>query len=133
MTLILRKRHLDEIVEDSLQVYPKEACGVLAGRVNNAKVVEAVFKARNVLASEARYEIGAEEQLAIFQKIEDLMLEIVGFYHSHPYWEATPSATDTSLAFYKGTSYTIYSIMTRTLASYTWDGEYFIPEEIIIV
>lgn len=133
LTLILRTHHLDVIVENSLQMYPKEACGILAGRFNNVKVVEAVFKARNILNSEVRYEIGSEEQLQIFQKIEKLGFEVVGFYHSHPYWEASPSATDTSLAFYKNASYAIYSVITRTLASYMWDGHDFIPEQIIII
>ena len=129
----MRKLNLDEIVSNSLQVYPKEACGVLAGRINNVKVVEVVFKAKNILGSDVRYEIGPEEQLKIFQEIEKRGLEVVGFYHSHPYWEAMPSATDSSLAFYKNLSYAIYSIMTRTLASFLWDGQYFIPEQIIIV
>lgn len=134
MTLILRKTHLDELKKHAIETYPMEACGIMAGRFKgNLRVLERIFKAKNILNSPYKYEIDPSEQLSIFQKADDLSMEVIGFYHSHPYGEAKPSGVDHSLAFYPNLSYAIYSVMTKSLASYIWDGNSFKQEPVKIL
>lgn len=134
MTLIIKKMFFDVIAEHSLEEYPLEACGILLGhRKGPVKSVSRVFKARNILNSPSRYEIDPEDQLAAFTLADRESIEVVGFYHSHPYWEAEPSKIDAAMAFYRDTSYVIYSIPTRSLASFIWNGNEFIPEEVKII
>jgi proteasome lid subunit RPN8/RPN11 len=134
LTIVLKRSMVDEIAEHSLQEYPREACGIMAGeRRGKTRIVKRVFKTRNRLTSPSRYEIDPEDQLKAFQEAEKMGLEVVGFYHSHPYWESSPSFIDRSLAFYKGYSYAIYSVVTRSLASYIWDGSTFVEEPVKII
>jgi proteasome lid subunit RPN8/RPN11 len=134
LTLILRKEHFDFIVEHSLEEYPLEACGILLGDVKGSvKSVRRIFKARNILSSPSRYEIDPEDQLAAFNLADRESMAVIGFYHSHPYWEAEPSSIDAAMAFYRDSSYVIYSMPTRSIASFTWDGEKFTPEEVKII
>jgi len=38
------------------------------------------------------------DQLRVYNEIDDLGLDLVGYYHSHPHSEARPSPTDIRLA-----------------------------------
>lgn len=134
MTLIIKKVLFDVIAEHSLEEYPLEACGIILGdRKGPVKSVRRVFKARNILNSPSRYEIDPRDQLTAFTLADRESIAVIGFYHSHPYWEATPSSIDAAMAFYRDVSYVIYSIPTRSLASFIWNGNKFIPEEVKIV
>lgn len=125
---------MDIIAEHSLEQYPLEACGILMGEMRHTiRVVLKVFKSRNTINSPSRYEIDPEDQLAAFEEAEQKSQEIIGYYHSHPHYQAEPSSIDTAMAFYKGNSYVIYSVSTRSLKSFLWNGEKFIPEEIKII
>lgn len=134
MTLVLERAHINLIARNSLNEYPREACGILIGRMKqDIKVVKRVFKTHNILESASRYAIDPKEQLEAFKLADDLSMDVVGFYHSHPYWRPYPSATDHSLAFYEGLSYAIYSLVTKSLASYIWNGKSFDREEVHII
>ncbi|MGC8962313.1 MAG: M67 family metallopeptidase [Candidatus Bathyarchaeia archaeon] len=134
MTLIIKKKLFDIIVEHSLEEYPLEACGILLGDVRGpVKSVRRIFKARNILGSPSRYEIDPEDQLAAFSLADRESMSVIGFYHSHPYWDPEPSSIDAAMAFYRNSSYVIYSMPTRSIASFIWDGSKFIPEEVKII
>jgi proteasome lid subunit RPN8/RPN11 len=129
-----KKRIVDLIVEHSLELYPIEACGILIGeKRGSVKLIQKVYKTRNVFNTPSRYKISPEDQLTAFSEAEKEGKEVLGFYHSHPYWEAKPSTFDISVAFYEGLSYVIYSIPTRSIASYIWEGGNFILEEVKII
>lgn len=96
--ITIAKKLLNQIIEHSKQKYPREACGILAGRNG---VVEKVYQMQNVSETPAtRYFMKPQEQLKVFKEIRKLNLEMVGIYHSHVDSPAYPSATDLELAFY---------------------------------
>lgn len=131
---MIKKADLEKIVLHAAKGFPNEVCGILTGRRRgNAKLVEEVHEVTNVLNSPFRYEMDPEEQLKVFEEAEAKSLEVLGFYHSHPYSDAAPSAVDSSLASYRGLSYVIYSIPTKSVASFVWNGESFEAEEIKVV
>jgi proteasome lid subunit RPN8/RPN11 len=95
---------------------PNEACGILAGRGGR---VERVFPVRNsadeIEASRGvfrdrssgepapgraalHYYMDPRDQLRVYNEIDAIELEVVGYYHSHTHSEARPSATDVRLA-----------------------------------
>jgi len=134
MVLVLRKHDLKEIVEHSRGSFPVEACGILVGRKeDDEKIVERVYRARNVLASQSRYQIDPEELWKVFDETERESKEVIGFYHSHPHWSASVSEIDRSLAFYPGCSYLVYSNSSDEERSYLWNGEEFEEERVKIV
>ena len=77
---------------------PLEACGLLAGR--NGRV-ELVMGVRNTARSPVRYMMDPRQQWQAFEKIEQLGLELLGIYHSHPNGPSRPSSTDIKEALYK--------------------------------
>jgi len=105
-----------QLIEHALAERPDEACGILAGHGDR---IERVFGVRNTAD-----EVGAErgvfreresgrpaagrrpvhyymdprDQLRVYNDIDDLELDIVGYYHSHTHTQARPSHTDIRLA-----------------------------------
>jgi proteasome lid subunit RPN8/RPN11 len=132
MTLRIRKRFLEEIARHSKEAFPMEACGILAGRSleGGVRVVEKVYRVRNIHQSSSSYLMDPEEQYRVFVEVEREGLEVIGFYHSHPYWSASASEIDLRQASYPGLSYAIYSIPEKALKSYIFQEEKLVPEPV---
>ena len=83
--------------------------------------VRSQYPAANVAADpRTRYRIDPEEQLEIFERLEDRGEEIAGFYHSHPRGPPRPSATDVDAATWSDRSYLIISLEPFTVGSWRW-------------
>jgi proteasome lid subunit RPN8/RPN11 len=105
-----------ELIAHAREGDPDEVCGILAGRdgqvsrvfrVNNtADSVSAdsgVFRDRESgVASAGRkpvhYYMDPRDQLRVYNEVDDLGLDVIGYYHSHTHSEARPSPTDVRLA-----------------------------------
>jgi [CysO sulfur-carrier protein]-S-L-cysteine hydrolase len=83
-----------------------ECCGLLAGRDG---VISVVLPARNALASATAYEIEPAELFALFRRMREERLELLGIYHSHPDTDNAPSASDIERAYYPDAAYFIVS------------------------
>lgn len=105
-----------ELLDQARQGDPDEVCGILGGR---SGVVERVFAVRNTAdavpadsgvfrdrASGAatagkrpvHYYMDPRDQLRVYNELDSLGLDVVGYYHSHTHTEARPSPTDIRLA-----------------------------------
>jgi len=73
------------------QASPDEICGMLAG---NSGVVELIFPITNISRSPSAYKMDPKEQISAFYQFEQLNLELIAFYHSHPLSPPYPSNTD---------------------------------------
>jgi [CysO sulfur-carrier protein]-S-L-cysteine hydrolase len=114
--LVLPAALQSELVTQAVAADPDEACGILAGRDNR---VERVFPVRNSAdeveagrgvfrdrssgepaagRKAVHYYMDPRDQLRVYNEIDALELEVVGYYHSHTHSEARPSATDIRLA-----------------------------------
>ena len=105
-----------ELIAHAREGTPEEVCGILAGRdgrvervfrvSNTADAVSAergVFRDRESgVAAPGRkpvhYYMDPRDQLRVYNEIDDLGLDVVGYYHSHTHSEARPSPTDVRLA-----------------------------------
>ena len=87
------------IAEKARQSYPHECCGILLGKTTPDGKFE-VMEIRalpNRIQGEGRRTHFEADPLFLYQverEIEGSGLEIVGFYHSHPDYEAVPSRED---------------------------------------
>ena len=117
-----------QLIEHTRAENPDEACGILAGRGDR---VERVFPVRNTAdaigaergvfreresgtATAGRrpvhYYMDPRDQLRVYNEIDELELDVVGYYHSHTHTEARPSPTDIRLATDLSSSYVLVSL-----------------------
>jgi len=135
MVLKIRKLDLDNIFQHTKKCYPKEACGILLGRkIGEQKNVEKVCNTRNILDSASEYQIDPTEQLKIFKEAEREGLDILGFYHSHPFLAPFWSETDNERSkLWKGYSYLIVSPKSSSFKSYVKKENIAEKEEVTIL
>jgi desampylase len=106
----------EELISFARDGDPDEVCGILGGR---SGAVERVFPVRNTadevgadagvfrdrtsgVAAAGRkpvhYYMDPRDQLRVYNELDELSLDVVGYYHSHTHSEARPSPTDIRLA-----------------------------------
>ncbi len=90
----LTRQIYDEMVAHARSEAPNESCGMLATADGRLTVF---FPAENEFASPMRFRIAAQDQIRIYNEIDDRGEE-VAIFHSHPNTEAAPSQTDINLA-----------------------------------
>lgn len=109
---------LARIRKHGLRAYPNEACGVLLGRLPDdeacgARLVSAGLPLENSREAQEQYHrfvITPRDYLDAERRADELGLDIVGFYHSHPDHPAVPSDYDRDHAF-PGLSYIVTSVV----------------------
>ena len=117
-----------ELIEHARSGDPDEVCGILGGlsgavmRVfpvrNSADEVGAdrgVFReaASGVGANGRRpvhYYMDPRDQLRVYNELDSIGLDVVGYYHSHTHTEARPSPTDVRLATDLSPMYVLVSL-----------------------
>lgn len=97
-TLVLSRAAMTAMRRHVRRRTPLEACGLLAGRDGQ---VELVVGVRNAARSPVRYRMDPRQQWHALEKFEQLGLELLGIYHSHPNGPAHPSPTDINEALYE--------------------------------
>ena len=136
--LRLPRAALDQMRAHARAGAPQEVCGLLAGRrEGSAHVVAHAFPIRNAHPRPvAEYLLDPEEQLRTTLRVEDeLGLEVVGFYHSHPAGPPRLSATDAARATWPGASYFLLWLRPgEGYLSARWDETRgaFAPEDVIV-
>jgi len=95
--LYLRDEHWNIMREDILDRMSEEACGIVAG-IDETSC--AVFPVTNMLHSPVRFRMPPEEQLDVFNQIEDQDLQLLAIYHSHLKGPDRPSPIDIAEAYY---------------------------------
>jgi proteasome lid subunit RPN8/RPN11 len=117
-----------EVVAHAREGDPDEVCGILAGRngrvervfrvsntADNVGAERGVFRDRETgVASAGRrrvhYYMDPKDQLRVYNEIDDVGLEVIGYYHSHTHSEARPSPTDVRLATDLTSCYVLVSL-----------------------
>jgi proteasome lid subunit RPN8/RPN11 len=121
VTIKLSKADIQTIGTHGENTYPEECCGIIIGYSgSDGKVVVELVPTQNawdaaaepaseVAPKRRRYAIAPEDLLQAQKQARLKQLEIIGIYHSHPDYPATPSQFDRNLAW-SGYSYLIASI-----------------------
>lgn len=109
--IFINKALQKQIIEHCKKGYPKEACGILAGKDNRAEIL---YTLENISRNpESCYEIDSRETLRITKELRSKSLSLVAIYHSHTNSPAYPSSYDVELAFYPDSFYVIASLEDR--------------------
>jgi proteasome lid subunit RPN8/RPN11 len=95
--LYLNDEHWNLMREDIIERISEEACGIVAGIEETSC---AVFPVTNILHSPVRFRMAPEEQLYVFNQIEDQDLQLLAIYHSHLKGPDRPSPIDIAEAYY---------------------------------
>jgi proteasome lid subunit RPN8/RPN11 len=83
---------IEDVVNHARHASPAECCGLLVG--TGGTVVQAV-PARNLADDPTRrFLVDPRDHLDSRRRAREAGREVVGFYHSHPRGDATPSPTD---------------------------------------
>jgi [CysO sulfur-carrier protein]-S-L-cysteine hydrolase len=86
---------IDDMVAHAQADDPKECCGLVSRRDGDAVKV---YRTTNTEASQFRFVIEPQEQLRIYNEIEDAGLDLGAIYHSHTRSAPYPSQTDINFA-----------------------------------
>ncbi len=120
----LNKEHLQIIFSHAESTYPEECCGVIFGHLSDfSKTVVEIIPTENAWNSQAndfpndgseeskkrRYTIAPREMLQLQKTAREKKLNIIGIFHSHPDYPATPSEFDRNCAWQEY-SYIIVSV-----------------------
>lgn len=111
MTILMKNQHYQEIISYSQEKLPNEACGLLAGRIeNDVKIIEKVYYLTNIDQSPEHFSMDPKEQFAAIKDIRSKDWQLLGNFHSHPSSPSRPSQEDIRLAFDPEASYLILSL-----------------------
>ncbi len=131
MALIFPRALQAELVAHAQEGDPDEVCGILGGRdgrvervfrvSNTADTVGAssgVFRDRGTGVATAgrkpvHYYMDPRDQLRVYNELDSLDLDVVGYYHSHTHSEARPSPTDIRLATDLHSHYVLVSLQDK--------------------
>ena len=110
----MKKADLEKIIGHAKSCLPNEACGLIAGTVNdNVREIKAVYLLTNTDASNEHFSLDPKEQLTAVKDMRAKGLVPLGNWHSHPGSPSRPSEEDKRLAFDSKASYMILSLMER--------------------
>lgn len=121
------------MIDHAVAGLPNEACGLLAGP---GGAVEQFIPMGNADRSRYTYRLDPQEQLQVFNEIEERGWELAGIFHSHTHTGAYPSETDRRQAFYPEARYVLVSLADGSapvLRAYTIVDGVVAEEEVRIV
>jgi proteasome lid subunit RPN8/RPN11 len=106
-----------EIVAHCLRESPLECCGLIGGV---GKMVLSCHPLGNLARSETRYEGDPKHLVEAWRWLREHGQEILAIYHSHPRWQAIPSATDRSENYWGELTHIIVSLQTDPPTLRAW-------------
>lgn len=155
--ILIQEKYLSQIYHHALNIYPEECCGLLLGKIDNdfkQKTVMEIWETENIwqnsqenlflfnhtvkhnISKKNRFSIASEILFKAQKYARDQEFAIIGIYHSHPDYPATPSEFDRLIAW-STYSYIIVSVtkeQVNQVKSWILDEiDQFQQEEILIV
>jgi [CysO sulfur-carrier protein]-S-L-cysteine hydrolase len=97
---------LEEILRHATASYPKEACGLLAGRNN---IANRFIPMENTRASSTEYEMDPQALVQELRRIRESGETLIAIYHSHPSGPLRPSKQDVARSYYPDSACLIVS------------------------
>ena len=97
--LRIKKDDLASILRQGRDELPLESCGLMIGRrEGDSFLCDHILPTENVDRSPRSFTIAPEELLEGYRHADEIGMELVGIYHSHP---ARPAPSEVDLGFMK--------------------------------
>ena len=129
--IILSKIQKKILLDHSNKEEPNESCAILYGnKKGEESTVKEIWLTENIDASPIEFTLSNEQTLEMYEKSEELNLEIIGIFHSHPKGEAYPSHTDEKFMKINQDGYVwiIYSGINKNFKAFVLESEIPIEE-----
>ena len=111
IVLILDQKDYDSMTAYCRKCLPEEACGLLAGIVENeTKIIKQIWFLTNTDHSSRHFSMAPEEQFSALKAAREKGYVLLGNFHSHPASPPGPSAEDIRLAYDPEAEYLIVSL-----------------------
>ena len=108
----IKRSDFDAIVSHAKACLPEEACGLIAGSVDEEeRRIEKVYFLENIDHTNEHFSMNPKDQLTAVRDMRTSGLKPLGNWHSHPETPSRPSAEDIRLAYDSSASYLILSLM----------------------
>ena len=123
--IVLSPAILEEIRVQAIEEMPNEACGYLAGDIDESgrRIAVKRIPMTNVDASPEHFRFSPKEQFAAVKEAREAGLDLISVYHSHPETPARMSDEDIRLANDTQTVYLIYSVSEGNIKGFTIDRD----------
>ncbi len=108
--LKIDKSQLQLMIDHALERYPYECCGIIAGEGAFARQIIPV---RSDIVSSSKYSMNNNELKNVLYKLDEVSLDMIAVYHSHPIAHAYPSDADIAKAVFREIDYIIISLLDR--------------------
>ena len=132
MHLHLTQKDFDQLEAFAYQKHPIEACALLFG--NSSKyywILDKFVIVKNVANSEVEFRIDPLVMLKEINKAENVGLDLIGFFHSHPV-SAYPSSIDLqNMKLWLNHVWIIYSYTENIMRAFLIEDE--VVEEVYLV
>ena len=129
----IAKTDIQSILKQGRESLPAEACGLMIGKkADRALVCDHILPATNVDRSPVSFTIAPEELLKGYRHADEIGMELVGIYHSHPA-RASPSLTDLGFMRWSAPVWLIVSSLDWDYAAYRLDGEKCLKVRVTVV
>ena len=106
--LSINQNFIDKIYQHSLDEFPNECCGILAGKND---IISNIYLIKNTANSPYRYLMDSRDFLNADKNVRDKNIDFIAFYHSHTHSKAYPSDTDVRMAVESGWTDIIYALI----------------------
>lgn len=116
--LPFHSRLYERLIAEARAAFPHECCGLLLGRFGRIQTLQPTA---NVHPDPSRhFEIDPHALIAAHKAARGGGPQVIGYYHSHPTGDPTPSATDRASAAHDGR---VWAIVAGREVRFFRDGE----------
>ena len=116
--IVIEQGPLDEMYRDALKSFPDECCGFFFGKeMGGERVINSIVVVNNSKEGDKRrrFEIAPKDYLDAERYADEIEVQLLGVYHSHPNHPAVPSEHD-RVAAQPYFSYVIISVKENEIA-----------------
>ena len=125
-SFILTQFQLERLASLARDSLPNESCALLLGnntnKENEIQVIETLLMKNSDASPTTRFRIDSQELINGYLRAENMGLNVVGIFHSHPA-PPIPSSTDKIFMEINPVVWLIYSTLTNESRAYIFEQE----------
>jgi len=121
-SITISKNQAEVLKKYSNRNSPNESCAILFGNnVNDTITIKEIFLTENIEKSPVNFTISNEELISAYKQAEEMNLEVIGIFHSHPDSVPYPSSTDEKYMEINPVTWVIYSNVHDEFKAYIYN------------